>query len=152
MNIFVLDYDPTLAASYHCDKHVVKMVLEYAQLLCTARILSGRWESAPYKPTHTKHPCTLWVAESDVNYDWLWRLAKDLAAEYTRRYGKRHGSEDVLDQLFPANGLKSVRPFTWPASYSEDCKCGDTVESYREYYRKHKSHLHSWKTKTPHWL
>ena len=28
MNIFILDEDPKKAAEYHCDKHVVKMILE----------------------------------------------------------------------------------------------------------------------------
>lgn len=42
MNIFVLSQDPFEAARQHCDKHVVKMVLEYAQLLSTAhRVLDG---------------------------------------------------------------------------------------------------------------
>ena len=36
MNIFLLDKDPKIAAQYHCDKHVVKMILESAQMLCSA--------------------------------------------------------------------------------------------------------------------
>ncbi len=35
MNIFVLDLNPALAAQYQADKHIVKMVLESAQLLCS---------------------------------------------------------------------------------------------------------------------
>ena len=35
MNIFFLDENPTLSAQYHVDKHVVKMILETAQLLCS---------------------------------------------------------------------------------------------------------------------
>jgi len=35
MNIFYLDKDPVKAAQYSCDKHVVKMILESAQMLCT---------------------------------------------------------------------------------------------------------------------
>jgi hypothetical protein len=42
MNIFYLDKDPIKAAEYSCDKHVVKMILESAQMLCTAhRVLDG---------------------------------------------------------------------------------------------------------------
>ena len=33
MNIFVLDYNPQVAADYHCAKHFVKMILESAQML-----------------------------------------------------------------------------------------------------------------------
>mgnify|MGYP001364327535 CR=1 FL=1 len=36
MNIFELDENPLVCASMHCDKHVVKMPIEYAQLLSTA--------------------------------------------------------------------------------------------------------------------
>lgn len=151
MNIFVLDYDPALAAKYHCDKHVVKMVLETAQLLSNVCHLHGL--PSPYKPTHIKHPCTLWAAESDIHYGWLWRLGKELAAEYTRRYGKRHKSEDVIDQLCPVDGLKSIRPFSWPSSYLEDCKRGDPVESYRAYYQIHKAYMCTWKnTEVPYWF
>lgn len=42
MNIFWLDNDPATNARYHCDKHIVKMIVEYAQLLSTAhRVLDG---------------------------------------------------------------------------------------------------------------
>jgi len=42
MNVFYLDRNPITAAQMHCDKHVVKMILEYAQLLSTAhRLLDG---------------------------------------------------------------------------------------------------------------
>ena len=52
MNIFYLDPDPVAAAQMQCDKHVVKMALETAQILST--VLGG-----PYKPTHAKHPSVL---------------------------------------------------------------------------------------------
>lgn len=41
MNIFVLDTDPEIAAILHCDKHIVKMPLETAQMLCTIAALKG---------------------------------------------------------------------------------------------------------------
>ena len=42
MNIFYLDNDPIKSAELHCDKHVVKMIIEYAQLMSTAhRVLDG---------------------------------------------------------------------------------------------------------------
>ena len=50
MNIFYLDRDPVIAAQMMCDKHVVKMILESAQMLSTAhRVLDGdeyatRWD------------------------------------------------------------------------------------------------------------
>ena len=42
MNIFYLDKNPVVAAQMSCDKHVVKMILESAQMLCSAkRVLDG---------------------------------------------------------------------------------------------------------------
>ena len=42
MNIFYLDREPKTCAQMHVDKHVVKMILEYCQLLSTAhRVIDG---------------------------------------------------------------------------------------------------------------
>jgi hypothetical protein len=42
MNIFYLDPNPKICAEMHVDKHVCKMVIEYAQLLSTThRVLDG---------------------------------------------------------------------------------------------------------------
>lgn len=66
MNIFVLDTDTKKCARYHCDQHVVKMILESVQILCTA--LNKKDISTPYKSTHQKHPCVLWVEYSYDNF------------------------------------------------------------------------------------
>lgn len=73
MNIFVLDYTPQKAAEYHCDKHVVKMILESAQILCAVHHKNGD-SNVPYKLTHKNHPCTIWAGESRSNYLWLTQL------------------------------------------------------------------------------
>ena len=70
MNIFVLDKDPKKAATQQIDKHIVKMPLESAQMLCAALARHGR-EDTPYKATHKNHPCTLWAGESQGNFRWL---------------------------------------------------------------------------------
>ena len=62
MNIFKLDATPELCAQVHCDKHVSKMILESAQMLCT--VFWSNNQTAPYKPVHAKHPCTLWAGAS----------------------------------------------------------------------------------------
>jgi Pyrimidine dimer DNA glycosylase len=95
MNIFVLDNDPVVAASYYIDKHCVKMPLEIAQLLCTTINLQG--VETPYKPTHINHPCSVWLRESLANWNWLVRHGIAVSEEYTRRYGKRHKSQDVIE-------------------------------------------------------
>ena len=59
MNIFYLDKDPQQAAKYHCDKHVVKMILESAQMLCTVVNEISGGQVTPYKSTHKNHPCKI---------------------------------------------------------------------------------------------
>ena len=48
MNIFVLHQDPDIAAQYHCDKHVNKMIVESAQMLSTAIRLRHGKPSGPH--------------------------------------------------------------------------------------------------------
>ena len=61
MNIFYLSNDPVQAAAYQYNKHVVKMILETAQLLCTAHHELQSAVDVPYKPTHRTHPSAIWV-------------------------------------------------------------------------------------------
>ena len=75
MNLFYLDRDPVTAASYHYDKHKVKMVLEAAQMLCTAHHCYGDEELKdliPYKQAHLNHPSTIWVRSSRSTYFWAY--------------------------------------------------------------------------------
>ncbi len=146
MNIFVLDEDPTIAAQYHCDKHVVKMVLETAQILST---VSGRG----YKPTHVNHPCTVWARESKANYQWLYDLGVALGKEYTHRYRRKHKSSFVIAEQWPCEDLPSgeLTPFAlaMPDEYKVDCP----VESYRAYYRGEKAAMLTYKHReVPSWL
>jgi hypothetical protein len=118
LNIFAVDSDPVVAAQSLCDAHVVKMILESAQMLCAAHPAGV----APYKPTHMKHPCTIWTRTSRENYDWLCRHAKALCEEYTYRYGKRHKSEDVVDWCIAnsseiPNGSLTPHPQAMPDQY-----------------------------------
>ena len=104
MNIFYLDRDPVIAAQMMCDKHVVKMILESAQMLSTAhRVLDGD-EYADrrglYKLAHKNHPSTIWVRSSLENYTWLYDHMVALMEEYTYRYGKHHATERLLAPLF----------------------------------------------------
>ena len=89
MNIFVLSTKPKEAVKWYIDKHVVKMPLETAQILCAVRKQYGD-DTAPYKATHIHHPCCQWAAESVENYVWLCILGIELCCEYTYRYGKIH--------------------------------------------------------------
>jgi hypothetical protein len=143
MNIFYVDHNPVVAAQSLCDKHVVKMVLESAQLLSTAQHLcSYRLElrldtELLYKPTHKNHPCAKWVRECAPNYNWLVGHALALCEEYTYRYGKVHKSQAVIANCRNDPALpKNFNMMTPPALAMPDVfKTDDPVESYRNYYR-----------------
>jgi hypothetical protein len=153
MNIFFLDSDPSKASQYHVDKHVVKMPLETAQMLCTVHWKNN--SQAPYKPTHLKHPSTLWAGQSLENYLWLCNLGKELCKEYTFRYAKRHKCEDIIDWA-----IKNLPTFehkeesNLPLAMPDDFKVeNNLIESYRNYYRDGKKHLHKWTNRNqPNWI
>lgn len=153
MNIFYLDHDPVACARMHCDKHVVKMIVEYAQLMSTAhRVLDGNEQV--YKPTHPKHPSAIWTRASKANYDWLFELWTVLLDEYTYRYGKRHACEKMYTILFnsPVNIPNQSFTQPTPAMPDEYKVAGDSIRSYRQYYVGAKSKFLSWKHRqTPSW-
>jgi hypothetical protein len=153
MNLFFLDIDPQKSAEYHCDKHIVKMILETAQMLCTAHHLHGNGAAVPYKPTHINHPSAVWCRLGDSNYIWLAKLLMACCKEYTYRYGKVHKCEQtgLVQELFSKlpNNLPRQVNFTGPTPAMPDtCKVeSDALSSYRNYYNLNKTHLASWKGK-----
>ena len=153
MNIFVVDKDPKVAATMLCDKHVVKMIVETAQMLCTVIHKQGVAAKIPYRATHKNHPCTIWAGETRANWDWLVTHGLAMCKEYTKRYGRVHKSEAVIrwcstcwNLSFPKNGLTQFR-LAMPQQY----KCSDPVKSYRDYYIGEKSRIAKWKTQPPVW-
>ena len=173
MNIFYLDHDVRKCAEMHNDKHVVKMILEYAQLLSTAHrvldgvlidgvsnsgrkrkqyILNSELDKVFYSATHINHPSAVWVRQSIPNYMWLAEMLEVLCGEYTYRYGKVHKVErDGLMQALKNNFPKNLpdAPFTEPTpAMPDDLKVkGDSIKSYRNYYIKNKTHLANWKSR-----
>jgi hypothetical protein len=150
LNIFVLDRDPKIAAQMACDKHVVKMVLETAQMLCTAARAHGSW--APYGQTHKHHPCTVWAGQTQANWDWLTAHGRALCAEYTKRYGKVHKSQAIIEYCTHLKldfESRQLTPFAqaMPPQYKDDC----VVTAYRNYYRGEKARFATWKTQAPDW-
>jgi len=147
MNIFILDNNPQLCAQYHNNKHVVKMILESAQLLCGAHWVTG--SEAPYRLSHKNHPCSIWVRECLENYMWLCDLGMELCREYTYRYGKRHKTQDIIEWCIntPPNieKLGNLTPFK--LAMPNECKIGNAVDSYREYYIKEKKYFSKWKNR-----
>ena len=95
MNIFYLHHNPYLAATYFYDKHKVKMILECAQMLCTAHhhyaeLYEYDDSYIPYKKAHYNHPSTQWARENMQHYFWLYDYMMALGEEYTKRYNKKH--------------------------------------------------------------
>jgi hypothetical protein len=159
MNIFYLDRDPIAAAQQHCDKHVVKMVLETAQLLSTAHWLQGEAGYAErhglYKPTHAKHPSAIWVRDCAGNYDWTFALLCALCDEYRHRYGRQHATERLLMPLseVPAKLDYRGRFVPPPQCMPEEFKRPDAVSAYRAYYQGAKAAFARWtKRTTPDWF
>lgn len=176
MNIFVLDQDPKICSQYHVDKHVVKMILELAQLLSTAhRVLDGvesvsiqngrklkifelpdYREEILYKPTHINHPCAVWVREIRENYCWTYALLDELCIEYSYRYDKTHKVESsgLLTQLLiePENIKPGHEKTPFALAMPEEYRSSDPVESYRAYYNGSKRDMFSWKNRqVPEW-
>jgi hypothetical protein len=176
MNIFYLSNDVTNCARQHVDKHVVKMVLEYGQLMSTAhRVLDGvpyegrtvnnrriqRWllpderEQIIWKASHVKHPSGIWLRSSSTHYRWLYSLWLELCSEYTFRYGKRHSAERmtaVFSQL-----PKNIPNLGWlcepPKAMPDEYKVEDTIQSYRNYYIRSKRSFAVWKNRpAPFWF
>lgn len=179
MNIFILNEDPVIAAQEQCDKHVVKMIVESAQMLSTAhRMLDGSMERRAsksgsmlkyyyldtdledqlYKACHHNHPCSIWVRESSTNYVWLYDHFMALCREYTYRYNKKHMTQTKLQwllQKLPKNipvGLQT--PFKLAMQNEPQCITDDTVESYHKYYLTKKDRFAmTWsKRQTPEWF
>jgi len=176
MNIFYLHNDPKTCAVLHNDKHVVKMILEYAQLLSTAHrvldgtesisisttnrkqtryVLSDEREYTLYRSTHINHPSAIWVRQSYENYEWLYKLFTEVLKEYTYRYGKVHATARLIDALHtPPTNITNGAGFTEPppAMPEEYRVKNNSIQSYINYYVGAKKHLANWKKRTiPSW-
>lgn len=155
MNVFAVDRDPVRAARALCDRHVVKMTVETAQILCTAaRARFG--QEAPYRATHANHPCVKWAAAARGNWDWLVRHGLALADEYERRFGRAHPSRAVIARMAslgpPRSAGRRRRPFAqaMPEQYRER----DAVAAYRRYYVTEKAWFATWTppSRPPRWF
>ena len=135
MNIFYLDRDPREDARLQCDRHVVKMILETAQLLSTAHNELDGGQIA-YKSTHKNHPSAVWARESVENYQWLYRHLEALGSEYNQRYGRVHNTIQTHSQTLtePPRGISRVGFTDPPQCMPDECKNSDTVVAYQTYY------------------
>tara|TARA_R100000544_G_C2222259_1_gene58268 strand:+ start:474 stop:947 length:474 start_codon:yes stop_codon:yes gene_type:complete len=155
MNIFVLDKDVIKCAEYHNNKHVVKMVLETAQLLCGVHHATGSDLEIPYKLSHKNHPCSIWARECIENYIWLCDFGIELAKEYTHRYGKRHKCQDIIEWCIEnkANLLEKGDLTPFALAMPDEYKSNNPIDSYRRYYMLDKPHIAEWKKRDkPEWF
>ncbi len=153
MNVFAVHRDPVRAARALCDRHVVKMTLETAQILCSAaRARLG--QPAPYRPTHAEHPCVIWAAARRANWEWLVRHGLALADEYARRFGRVHRSRAVIARVGrrgPAPDGRRRQAFAqvMPERY----RGRDPIAAYRRYYAAEKARFATWRapSRPPRW-
>jgi len=157
MNMFWLAEDPEESARMHCDRHVTKMCVEYAQILSTAADMAGfhdperMYEPIPNMVRKTHE----WAAESADNFARLLSMANALGEEFEYRYGSKHQSIvdvvseiDVSDVRIDHSGLTDP-PLCMPDEYKDE---GDVVGSYREFYNYGKRWDLSWsKRDVPDW-
>ena len=140
MNIFHLHTDPKICARYHCDKHVVKMILETSQMLSTAyRRVCGDDDNL-YKTAYPKHPMTIWVGDSLENFKYALSLGEWLAIQYTYRYKKVHKSQKIIDYIRFHKLKNVVKNFTKvkftppPQCMPDEYKHKDYITAYKQYY------------------
>jgi hypothetical protein len=139
MNLFNIDPDIDKCAEYHIDKHVGKMQLETAQMMCTnhwidhlfgyvpRKITSEEHKELkefmktqrplpmenrlfPYLACHHNHPSTVWMRESLSNYEWSFCYAHALSEEQRYRTGGSHKSFEVIKNLPELKNMKDVGP------------------------------------------
>ena len=103
MNLFFLAQNPQDSARLQADVHIVKMILELYQMLCTALRFAQNhfvWPFALCKITHKNHPTTKWIRFSAQNFMWAAQHGIALCEEYTRRYDKVHALESKIVSLY----------------------------------------------------
>jgi hypothetical protein len=176
MNIFFLDRTPVRCAEMHNDKHVVKMILEYAQLLSTAhRILDGKLvkglsksgrkakryvlpderDGVLYTATHSNHPSAVWARQSNSNYYWLFNLFDSCLKEYAHRYGKQHATSRLHVHLYYEPNNITIANFTEPPpAMPEHYRVpGNSIQSYHNYYIGDKREMSRWTNRDmPKWF
>ncbi len=145
MNIFYLSEDMAQCARYHCNKHVVKMILEYAQMLCTVVNESGG--RSPYKSTHKNHTCTQWVRKSLSNWRWLKNFVSVLNQEKIYRYGTTHKSAIVVRNLQEPN-IPDIGLTEFPQAMGNVYRVGkNPIKAYRRFYICEKKQFAEWKNR-----
>jgi hypothetical protein len=150
VNLFVLSLDPDEAAEMACDQHVVKMPTETAQMLST--VVRAQGIAVGYRPSHAKHPCTLWLGASKANFDWALRHGFALCDEYERRYHRTHGARKTIfsvSEVAERLVFEGVERTPFALAMPEEYRGDDPVEAYRRYYHGDKAKFARWVKNRP---
>jgi len=156
MNIFFISMSAKQCAKWHANIHIVKMIVETAQLLCNVHHRQKelclkpymKRSRIPYKDSaagHRKLGSMIWVGNSLGNYRWAVEMGLELCAEYNRGRGRaagkttKHKTQKVLEWLqrheptFKTQRRTPVRPkhLAMPDKLK---KAATSVECYRDYY------------------
>jgi len=150
MNIFILDNNHQKSVRYLVEKHLTKMPLETAQILC-----SPFPNTAPYKRTHYNHPCCVWVRSSVHNYQWLLDYGEAIFTEFKRQRNKQHKSYEVLEWCknnFQSLKLPNIPRTPFPLCMPDQYKDENHITAYRNYYKSEKLQLASSSYQIPSWV
>ncbi|KAL6058029.1 39S ribosomal protein L22, mitochondrial [Balamuthia mandrillaris] len=150
MNLFILSWLVHEAARFHCDKHVVKMIVEATQLLYSAHHVLHTpvrpdWASAlvpahlkAYRASHVNHPCSIWIRQCRANYMFAVDLGLALCQEYTRRFSRSLSavsSSSVSWQAFAASSSSASSSLSTTKA-SSATPCAPSLQ------RKHSAEAH----------
>lgn len=170
MNLFLLSWDVEECARWHCDKHVVKMILELVQMLYTswhmnmdtpvpgcAPLCKATGNHGYRRLSNPNHPMARWVRESRWNYLFTVKLAAALCVEFIHRYSHPHGcSEHVvwLSRHVPTAGFSAVGRTPIPQCMPDHYKCqASPITGYRNYYIGDKARFAKWSNRPePEWF
>uniref|UniRef100_A0A6C0BV19 Uncharacterized protein n=1 Tax=viral metagenome TaxID=1070528 RepID=A0A6C0BV19_9ZZZZ len=163
MNLFILSLSVTECAQFMFDKHVSKIILEAAQMLCTAvNTIHPDHNLNTYRSCHLNHPVSIWVRTSLDNFLWTIDLVEAMHNEWKYRNdyppSKLHKSYEMA--MYLKNNLpppdkfekKGLTPFA--QAMPDQFKDSDPVIAYRKYYQfdEHKRKIATWKKRNrPDW-
>jgi|LakMenEpi03Aug12_release.lakeMendotaPanAssembly.Ray.scaffolds.fasta_scaffold37511_5 hypothetical protein len=179
MNLFILDTDPIQAARDHCDNHLVKMILEGAQILgSTMWIQNGitsrkeinaltevpdYWNGfprqtpegvpLPYGIGFANHPSSKWTRSSYENWKWTVDLCVEMSFEHERRWGRVTSMRKIVEWFASHRppGLAEIGITPFYLAMPDQIKTEDPVHSYRLYYAGWKEYFAKWKSSEPSW-
>lgn len=167
MNLFIVDEDPYKAAQQNVDSHVIKIVMEAAELLGYVFMSQGleyplKWVNLQNR--HFYHPMAKILRQARGNFNWSVLYLDGLLREFEYRRDKKHKYDvEGLFQWIYRNrsALKfpneSSEQAPWPRCFGPlkgiIPETNSIVDDYRNYYILGKQHLRKYtKRETPEWF